>query len=161
MAGAQYPPDIDWPGNVQRIEHLPPAAHRAFYNGQHFTLNVTRARMVANGYSPSVRLFEAAACEVPIITDEWPGLEQLFIPGREVLVARTTTDALRFLDELDAEEAGAIARRARERVLRDHTATVRAMELERHVDEARDRQGTARPRTPSSRPAVAAMEKVI
>jgi spore maturation protein CgeB len=161
VAGAQYPQDIDWPGNVQRIEHLPPAAHRDFYNGQHFTLNVTRARMVANGHSPSVRLFEAAACEVPIITDEWPGLEELFIPGREVLVARTTADALRFLDGLDAEEAGAIARRARERVLRDHTATVRAMELERHVDEARDRPGAAPRRAPSARAPVAMAEKVI
>jgi spore maturation protein CgeB len=161
VAGAQYPQDIDWPGNVQRIEHLPPSAHRAFYNGQHFTLNITRARMVANGYSPSVRLFEAAACEVPIITDEWPGLEDFFIPGREVLVARTTADALRFLDGLDPEEAGVIARRARERVLRDHTATVRAMELERHVQEARERPGAGRLRAPSSRTGLAAVEKVV
>ena len=161
VAGAQYPQDIDWPENVQRSEHLPPSAHRDFYNGQHFTLNITRARMVASGYSPSVRLFEAAACEVPIITDEWPGLEELFIPGREVLVARTTADALRFLDGLDAEEAGAIARRARERVLRDHTATVRAMELERHVAEARDLPGAGRLRAPSSCAAVAAVEKVV
>ena len=161
VAGAQYPQDIDWPGNVQRMEHLPPAAHRDFYNSQHFTLNVTRARMVANGYSPSVRLFEAAACEVPIITDEWPGLEELFIPGREVLVARTTADALRFLDRLDGEEASAIARRARDRVLRDHTATVRAMELERHVEEARHRSGAGRLRAPSSRAGLATVEKVV
>src|SRR6185437_12979471 len=135
--GAQYPPDIGWPRNVVRVEHLAPVAHRDFYNGQHFTLNITRASMVANGYAPSVRLFEAAACEVPIITDEWPGLEELFIPGRDILVARTTADALRLLDDLDAEEAGRLARLARERVLRAHTAVVRAMELERHVDEAR------------------------
>lgn len=162
VAGAQYPGEIGWPENVLRVEHLPPAAHRGFYNSQHFTLNITRARMIANGHAPSVRLFEAAACEVPIITDEWPGLEELFIPGREVLVARSTADALRFLDGLDAEEAGSIARRARERVLRDHTATVRAMELERHVDEARARQGSLQIRAPSARAAVAAaVEKVV
>jgi spore maturation protein CgeB len=162
VAGAQYPQEIGWPGNVLHVEHLPPAAHRGFYNSQHFTLNITRARMIADGHSPSVRLFEAAACEVPIITDEWPGLEELFIPGREVLVARTTADALRCLDGLDAEEAGSIARRARERVLRDHTATVRAMELERHVDEARGRQGAPQVRAPSARAAVAAVaERVI
>lgn len=161
VAGAQYPQDIDWPGNVLRVEHLPPAAHREFYNSQHFTLNITRAHMVANGYAPSVRLFEAAACEVPIVTDEWPGLEELFIPGREVLVARTSGDALRFLDGLDAEEAGRIAQRARERVLRDHTATVRAMELERHVDEARGRIGTPQSRAPSACAAIAAVEKII
>ena len=139
VAGAQYPQDIDWPRNVVRIEHLPPAAHRDFYNSQHFTLNVTRACMVANGYAPSVRLFEAAACEVPIITDEWPGLAQFFMPGREVLVAGTCADALRLLDGLDPEEAAQVAQRARERVLGSHTAIVRAMELERHVAEARGR----------------------
>jgi spore maturation protein CgeB len=136
VAGAQYPQEIAWPDNIVRIEHLPPAAHRDFYNSQHFTLNVTRARMVANGYAPSVRLFEAAACEVPIITDEWPGLEAFFTPGKEVLVARTTADALGLLDTLDAEEAALIAWRARERVMLGHTATVRAMELERHIEEA-------------------------
>jgi spore maturation protein CgeB len=136
VAGAQYPREIDWPGNVVHIEHLPPAAHRDFYNSQRFTLNVTRARMVANGYAPSVRLFEAAACEVPIITDEWSGLEEFLVPGGEVLVARTTAEALRYLDGLDAEEAAGIAARARERVLLSHTATVRAMELERLIDEA-------------------------
>lgn len=160
VAGPQYPESIAWPDNVTRVEHLPPAAHRDFYNSQHFTLNVTRARMVANGYSPSVRLFEAAACEVPIITDAWPGLEELFVPGREVLVARTTRDALRFLDGLDAEEAGRIAERARDKVLRAHTATVRAMELERHVDEARGRRGALAMRAPSARTAGAAFEKV-
>lgn len=139
VAGAQFPADIAWPRNVARVEHLAPAAHRDFYNGQRFTLNITRACMVANGYAPSVRLFEAAACEVPILTDEWPGLEELFIPGREILVARTTADALRILDEMDAEEAGRIARRARERVLQSHAATVRALELERYVSEARER----------------------
>jgi spore maturation protein CgeB len=136
VAGAQYPQDIDWPENVVRVEHLAPAAHRGFYNSQRFTLNITRARMVADGYAPSVRLFEAAACEVPIITDAWPGLEEFFIPDREVLVARTSAEAQRFLDQLDGEAAGEIARRARERVLRDHAATVRALELERYVDEA-------------------------
>jgi spore maturation protein CgeB len=160
VAGAQYPDDIDWPGNVARIEHLPPAAHRDFYNSQRFTLNITRARMVANGYAPSVRLFEAAACEVPIITDEWPGLEELFIPGREVLVARSSRDALRFLDGLDPQEADEIALRAREKVLQAHTATVRALELERHIDEARRRARVPEMRAPSARACTVAAEKV-
>ncbi len=151
VAGAQYPRAIDWPRNVVRVEHLAPAAHRDFYNSQRFTLNITRAHMVANGYAPSVRLFEAAACEVPIITDEWPGLEELFIPGREVLVARTTRDALRFLDGLDSQQADDVALRARERVLRAHTATIRAMELERHVAEARARLDVLQVRASAAR----------
>src|SRR5581483_8750947 len=89
VAGPQYPAGISWPGNVERIEHLPPAAHRAFYNAQKFTLNITRADMVRAGYSPSVRLFEAAACGTPIISDDWRGLETFFTPGEEILVSNS------------------------------------------------------------------------
>ncbi len=88
VAGPQYPADIAWPTNVSRIEHLPPARHRAFYNQQAFTLNITRADMVRAGYSPSVRLFEAAACGVPIISDWWDGLGTVFRPGEEILISR-------------------------------------------------------------------------
>ncbi|HVL39168.1 MAG TPA: glycosyltransferase, partial [Fimbriimonadaceae bacterium] len=87
VAGPQYPATIQWPSNVERIEHLPPAEHRAFYNRQRFTLNITRADMIRAGYSPSVRLFEAAACGVPIISDYWPGLESFFRLGEEILVS--------------------------------------------------------------------------
>jgi spore maturation protein CgeB len=69
VAGPQYPDTIDWPANVERIEHLPPQDHPSFYSRQRFTLNVTRADMIAAGWSPSVRLFEAAACGTPIISD--------------------------------------------------------------------------------------------
>jgi spore maturation protein CgeB len=81
VAGPQYPDSIHWPKNVERITHLEPKKHRAFYNAQRFTLNVTRADMIRAGYSPSVRLFEAAACGTPIISDEWPGLSELFEPA--------------------------------------------------------------------------------
>src|SRR5699024_1753351 len=66
VAGPQYPDHLTWPENVARIDHLAPAKHREFYNSQRFTLNVTRQDMIKAGYSPSVRLFEAAACGVPI-----------------------------------------------------------------------------------------------
>src|SRR5205823_6138567 len=97
VAGPLYPESIAWPANLHRIEHLPPSEHRKVYNTSRFTLNVTRADMISAGYSPSVRLFEAAACGTPIITDSWRGLEQVFEPGREVLVAESTDDALRFI----------------------------------------------------------------
>jgi spore maturation protein CgeB len=129
VAGPQYPARIAWPDNVRRIEHLAPAQHRAFYNGQKFTLNVTRACMVEAGYSPSVRLFEAAACGTPIVTDAWPGLETLFEPGRDILVARSSADTLRYLNELSERERLEIGLRARERVLSSHTARHRAAEL--------------------------------
>lgn len=135
-AGPQYPDDIKWPANVSRISHLSPSDHRLFYCSQRFTLNVTRRVMVEAGFSPSVRLFEAAACGVPIISDYWRGLEELFRPGEEILIARCADDTLRYLRELPERQRRAIGRRARRRVLSGHTARHRAEELERHYCDA-------------------------
>lgn len=132
LAGPQYPPEIEWPANVERIEHLPASEHRKFYNSQRFTLNVTRRDMIRAGYSPSVRLFEAAACGVPIITDRWVGLETIFEPGSEVLPVRTGLDVASYLTIAD-EQRLEIAENARHRTLRYHTAAVRAEEFEAHV----------------------------
>jgi spore maturation protein CgeB len=135
IAGAQYPADLSLPDNVEQITHLAPSEHRSFYNRQRFTLNVTRRDMIAAGYSPSVRLFEAAACGTPIISDEWPGLDELFSPGREILIARNTSDVLGYLRELPENERAEIAARARRVVLQSHTAAHRAFELEQCVAE--------------------------
>lgn len=133
VAGPLYPPEIDWPANVERIEHLPPAEHRAFYNAQRFTLNITREAMIRAGYSPSVRLFEAAACAVPIISDWWEGLDTLLTPDTEILIARSAEDTLRFLGDIPDAERRAIGERARQRVLTEHTAAHRAAQLERYI----------------------------
>jgi spore maturation protein CgeB len=130
VAGPQYPESLRWPANVERITHLSPAEHRAFYNAQRFTLNLTRASMIAAGYSPSVRLFEAAACGTPIISDHWAGLDNFFEPGSEILVARSATDVLGYLRELPEAERLEVGRRARGKVLAAHTAAHRAVELE-------------------------------
>lgn len=136
VAGAQYPESVPWPQNVERIEHVPPAEHARFYSGQRFTLNVTRDAMIATGYAPSVRLFEAAACGVPVISDRWPGLDTLFVPGREILIADSADDVLGYLQEIPEHERAAIGRRARRRVLAAHTAAHRARELTRYLQEA-------------------------
>jgi spore maturation protein CgeB len=122
---------------VERIEHLPPAEHRAFYNAQAVTLNVTRADMIRAGYSPSVRLFDAAACGVPIVSDAWPGIETFFTPGEEILLAHSTQDGLQYLRQTDEQTRRQIGQTARERVLSAHTAANRAAELEAFVLEAR------------------------
>ena len=136
VAGPSYPDDIAWPANVQRIEHLPPAEHAAFYAAQRFTVNVTRADMVAAGWSPSVRLFEAAACAVPVISDAWAGLDTFFVPGEEIVVAQSADDVLRTLSGMSEAVRDAIGRRARERVLAQHSAGRRAAEFEQHASEA-------------------------
>ena len=137
VAGPLYPPDLTWPENVERIEHLAPPQHRAFYNAQKFTLNITRLDMRNAGYSPSVRLFEAAACATPILSDYWPGLETLFTPGKEIVVARSTAEALRHLTAIGETARLAIGRAARQRVLAEHTAEHRARQLERYIAEYR------------------------
>ncbi|MCU0626981.1 MAG: glycosyltransferase, partial [Gemmatimonadaceae bacterium] len=86
VAGPQYPDTIDWPANVERIEHVAPGEHAAFYSACRFTLNVTRADMIRAGWSPSVRLFEAAACGAPIVSDAWAGIETLLAPPTELAV---------------------------------------------------------------------------
>ncbi|CAN5740183.1 glycosyltransferase [soil metagenome] len=137
VAGPLYPDSIPWPPNVERTMHLEPKKHRAFYNAQRFTLNVTRADMIRAGYSPSVRLFEAAACGTPLISDEWDGLGEFFTPGEEILIARTTEDVLEILREMPESDARAIGARARERVLAAHTAAHRAAELKAFIEECR------------------------
>ena len=130
VAGPQYPADIDWPENVERIEHVAPADHAAFYGASRFTLNVTRADMIAAGWSPSVRLFEAGACGVPIISDIWPGLETLFAPGAEIIMAQDGAAVLQALRGLSEPERLAIGTGGRGRILANHTADHRAAELE-------------------------------
>jgi spore maturation protein CgeB len=133
VAGPQYPEHVTWPDNVARPSHVPPGEHRRFYNTQRFTLNITRAPMIAAGWSPSVRLFEAAACGTPIISDPWPGLDEILVPGQELLVAESGADTLRFVRELSDEERSAIGDRARRRILAEHTSMHRAETLERYT----------------------------
>jgi spore maturation protein CgeB len=118
---------------VKRIEHLPPDQHRAFYIAQQFTMNITRADMVHAGYSRSIRLFEATACATPIISDYWQGLETFFTLGKEILVAHAPDQTLHYLRALPESERLAIGRRARARVLAEHTAAHRAAELEAYI----------------------------
>ena len=136
VAGPMYPEEIVWPKNVDRIENVPPREHPAFYSAQRFTLNLTRADMICAGWSPSVRLFEAAACAVPIVSDWWEGLDAFFEPGREILVARDSDDVLRALGDLPEDERRRIGLRAPVRVLREHTSARRAAELEQLVARA-------------------------
>ncbi|MDX5482359.1 MAG: glycosyltransferase [Hymenobacteraceae bacterium] len=135
VAGPQYPDSIQWPENTQHIHHLPPAEHRHFYNSQRFTQNITRADMIKAGYSPSVRLFEAAACCTPIISDYWDGLDSFFKIDEEILVSYSAEDTLRYLREVCKSERKLIAERARRKVLTHHTAAHRAKELEGYAQE--------------------------
>jgi spore maturation protein CgeB len=156
VAGPQYPDAIAWPANVAREIHLPPTEHPDFYGAQRWTLNVTRAAMIRAGWSPSVRLFEAAACGVPVISDRWPGLDRIFRPHEaagavgEIVIARDPVEVLRVLRETPEEIRRKIGSAARARILAEHTADVRAAELETYVRARREAKIRATSRAPSS-----------
>jgi spore maturation protein CgeB len=128
IGGAKYPAAFPWTDNIFFVRHLPPSEHSAFYCSSRITLNVTRAPMAEMGYCPSGRLFEAAACGAAVLSDAWAGLADFFEPDREMLVATSTDDVLTAL-ELSDDQLSRVARAARERVLTDHTAERRALQL--------------------------------
>lgn len=136
IGGALYPADFPWTSNIFFARHVPPAEHPAFFSSGRLTLNVTRRAMAEMGWCPSGRLFEAAACGAPILSDTWAGLDGFFEPGREILVAGTTAEALAAIDLGDAD-LQAIARAARARVLAEHTSAMRVLDLEAALDTAR------------------------
>lgn len=130
IGGAQYPGEFPWTENIAFVRHLPPALHPAFFCSSRATLNVTRRAMASYGYCPSGRLFEAAACGVPLLTDAWEGLDSFFAPAREILPVNSAAAVLNALS-LSDKELKAIADAARERTLAEHTGERRVVELER------------------------------
>lgn len=135
IGGAMYPDVFPWTDNIYFVRHVEPPHHPAFFSSSRLTLNITRRAMKAMGYCPSGRLFEAAACGTPLLSDAWEGLDTFFAPGREILVAHNADEVIAALRTSD-EELAAIAAAARERVLAAHTAADRAGELERRLQEA-------------------------
>jgi spore maturation protein CgeB len=144
IGGAQYPADFPWTANIRFVRHMPPAEHPAFFSSSRLTLSVTRRAMAENGWCPSGRLFEAAACGTPIVSDAWAGLETFLEPGREVIVARDARDVEAALEMPDAQLAR-IAHDARERVLALHSSDHRAAEFERMLGEVTAAQAACTP----------------
>jgi spore maturation protein CgeB len=136
IGGALYPQDFPWGSNIYFVRHLPPGEHPAFFASSRATLNITRADMTRMGWCPSGRLFEAAACGAPILSDSWDGLDAFFAPGEELLVVSTPEDVLEALEAPD-EDLKRMARRARARVLAEHTSSNRAQELVAILEGAR------------------------
>ncbi len=128
LGGSSYPVDFPWQPNVWFMNHVAPPDHPAFFCSSRLTVNVTRADMAQMGWCPSGRLFEAAACGVPIVSDNWDGLDRFFTPGEEILLATTADDVLGALALSDAELAR-IAEAARARVLAEHSSEHRAREF--------------------------------
>lgn len=135
IGGSLYPEGFPWTKNIYYVRHVPPPEHAAFYCSSSFTLNVTRRAMADMGYCPSGRLFEAASCGVPILSDAWEGLDQFYAPGSEIITARATEEIISAFEMSEAQRLR-IARAARERTLSEHTADNRADDLERILETA-------------------------
>ena len=154
LAGSMYPADgFPWQPNIFYLAHMPPTDHPSFYCSSALTLNITRGPMAEMGFCPSGRLFEAAACGTPILSDWWEGLDTFFTPRAEILIACTTEDVLDALD-LDPAERRRIGQAGRARALAEHTAAARVVELERLLTGLRqpitERQPSTDPPAPQS-----------
>ncbi len=136
VAGPLFPDIAEWPPNVCNFYHISPHQHPSFYHACRLHLNLTRRAMVEVGYSPSIRLFEAASCGVPVMSDEWAGIEEVFEPGREILIARNADDVVNALSDYDSGKLERMGRAARDRFLREHTGNHRAMQLEKELTAA-------------------------
>lgn len=133
IGGSMYDDSFPWRPNILLKSHVPASDHPSFYCSSTLSLNVTRQAMADNGYCPSGRLFEAAACGAAILSDTWEGLDLFLSPGKEILIANNTEDAMAAL-QMSAAGLAKIGKAARERVLEQHTADVRAREFESIVE---------------------------
>jgi spore maturation protein CgeB len=116
--------------NLRYAGHVAPQDHNALNCSALAVLNVTREDMVANGWSPATRVFEAAGAGACLISDTWRGIEEFLEPGSEVLLARDGREVADLLSGLEPEEARRIGDAARERMLAEHTYGHRARQLE-------------------------------
>ena len=88
---------------------------------------------------PTIRVFEALACGIPLICSPWEDAERLFSPGDDYQVAKTGQEMRQLMGGLlaDRDAAQAMAERGRQTILDRHTCGHRVDELLGIVDELR------------------------
>ena len=145
IAGAMYPQPERWPSTIRHYAHIAPPQHSSFYSSSPLTLSVTRGTMAAMGYCPSGRLFEASACGTAVLSDWWKGLDSFFTPGEEILIARSTSEAIAALTT-DSQLLAQVGARAKQRTLDCHTATHRARRLMELIEQSSGRRDEWRSR---------------
>lgn len=138
LAGGSYPEDQKWPQNLTYLEHLPGTNHVDFYNRQACTLIVGRKDRSVLGYTPSRSLLAAAACGVPVLTENWDGIEHFFETGRELYCVSQSQEVLDVLYGTDEYTRLKLGSCARERVLAEHTTAHRAQQLLAYWEEVAD-----------------------
>jgi spore maturation protein CgeB len=122
--------DKPMPANVQALGHVGTGMHNAFNVTPLAVLNIARDSMAGVGFSPATRVFEATGAGACLITDDWPGIDQFFAPGSEILVARDGAEVAEIVRDLSRERAQAIGEAALRRVLAEHTYAHRGAEAD-------------------------------
>lgn len=112
--------------------YLPNLRAPEAYAGSCLTLHIPR-RQYVNGLSgiPTIRMFEAMACGVPLVCAPWQDAEDLFRPGEDYLVARDGRAMGAMLQELLRDDAARrhLAERGLETIRARHTCEHRAEQL--------------------------------
>lgn len=134
IAGAGHVREDSWPENVELLDPLPAAEHAKFYGSLRFALYLSSEGCRQSGFTPDRGLFGAVACGVPVISDDWEGIEAFLVPGHEVLIAEEADDITSLLT--DRSRLGRrVAKAGRERIFAEHSARERAQQLESLLQE--------------------------
>jgi spore maturation protein CgeB len=80
---------------------------------------------------PTIRVFEALACGIPLVSAPWDDVEGLFIPGIDFLVAANGSEMTSHLRDVlnDSALATTLAKHGRDTILARHTCAHRVDEL--------------------------------
>jgi glycosyltransferase involved in cell wall biosynthesis len=128
LGGRDFRGDV---GNAREIGDVPFNVFARFISAAHVNLNITRRSHATVYASSTSRPFELAATGAAIVSNPYEGIERWFEPGRDLLVVHDASEALAAYRELlgDPAQAEDLGRRARERVLDEHTYAHRARQV--------------------------------
>jgi glycosyl transferase family 1 len=128
LGGADFRGDI---GNARLLGDVPFNVFSRTISSARVNLNITRRSHASVFASSTSRPFELAASGAAIVSNPCEGMERWFEPGKELLVVSDADEALSTYRDLiaDPEAAADLGRRARERVLDEHTFVHRARRL--------------------------------
>ena len=128
LGGVDFRGDI---GNARLLGDVPFNVFPRFISAARLNVNITRHSHASVYASATSRPFELAACAATIVSNPYNGIERWFEPGRELMVVNDADEALATYRELLRDPAAAeeMGRRARERVLEEHTFAQRARQL--------------------------------
>lgn len=122
--------DKTMPANVRYIGHVPTGDHNRVNCSASMVMNINRASMAMSGFSPPTRVFEVAGAGTCLLCDDWPGIDDCFAPGEEILVVKNAEDVVASLARYDDAARRRIGTAFRARALRDHTYAQRATQAD-------------------------------